>query len=49
MDSQEYSIVIFQKEWNKLNDKGILPLDSSSIEKIDIKVNLISGGISKIE
>lgn len=37
------------KEWNKLNDKGILPLDSSSIEKIDIKVNLISGGISKIE
>lgn len=37
------------KEWNKLNDKGILPLDSSSIEKIDIKVNLTSGGISKIE
>lgn len=37
------------KEWNKLNDKGILPLDSSSIDKIDIKVNLISGGISKIE
>lgn len=37
------------KKWNKLNDKGILPLDSSSIDKIDIKVNLISGGISKIE
>ncbi|MEK3982760.1 Ger(x)C family spore germination protein [Paenibacillus sp. FSL K6-3166] len=36
-------------EWNKLNVKGILPLDSSSIEKIDIRVNLTSGGISKIE
>ncbi|MNO29862.1 hypothetical protein D3C76_197890 [compost metagenome] len=36
-------------EWNQLNDKGKIPLDSSSIEKIDIKVNLTSGGISKIE
>lgn len=37
------------KEWNKLNVKGMLPLDSNSIDKIDIKVNLTSGGISKIE
>lgn len=37
------------KEWNKLNDKKLLPLDSSSIDKIDIKVNLTSGGISKME
>ncbi|MFE4712600.1 Ger(x)C family spore germination protein [Paenibacillus sp. NPDC056722] len=37
------------KEWNKLNDKGQLPLDSNSIDKIDIKVNLISGGISKMK
>lgn len=37
------------KDWNKLNDKGILPLDSSSIDKIDIKVNLTSGGISKMK
>jgi Ger(x)C family germination protein len=36
-------------EWNKLNNKGKLPLDSNSIDKIDIKVNLTSGGISKIE
>ncbi|WP_339315093.1 Ger(x)C family spore germination protein [Paenibacillus sp. FSL R10-2734] len=36
-------------EWNKLNDKGEIPLDSSSIDNIDIKVNLVSGGISKIE
>ncbi|WP_313639966.1 Ger(x)C family spore germination C-terminal domain-containing protein [Paenibacillus sp.] len=36
-------------EWNKLNDKGKLPLDSNSIDNIDIKVNLTSGGISKIE
>ncbi|CAH1057316.1 Ger(x)C family spore germination protein [Paenibacillus pseudetheri] len=37
------------KEWNKLTDKGIIPLDSSSIDKINIKVNLTSGGISKID
>ncbi|OBZ14030.1 hypothetical protein A8L34_08630 [Bacillus sp. FJAT-27264] len=37
------------KEWNKLNDKGQLPLDSNSIDKIDVKVNLISGGISKMK
>jgi spore germination protein KC len=36
-------------EWNKLNDHGKIPLDSSSIDKIDIKVNLISGGISKMK
>ncbi|HBS47508.1 MAG TPA: hypothetical protein DEA91_29125, partial [Paenibacillus sp.] len=37
------------KEWNKLRDKGMIPLDSGSIDKIDIKVNLTSGGISKID
>jgi spore germination protein KC len=37
------------KEWNKLNDKSMIPLDSNSIDKIEIKVNLTSGGISKIE
>jgi Ger(x)C family germination protein len=34
--------------WSKLSTKGKIPLDSSSIEHIDIKVNLISGGISKM-
>ncbi|KTD86801.1 Ger(x)C family spore germination C-terminal domain-containing protein [Paenibacillus etheri] len=37
------------KEWNKLNDKNMIPLDSNSIDKIEIKVNLTSGGISKIQ
>lgn len=37
------------KEWNKLNDKSMIPLDSNSIDKIEIKVNLTSGGISKIQ
>ncbi|AIQ35834.1 hypothetical protein R50345_15090 [Paenibacillus sp. FSL R5-0345] len=37
------------KEWKKLNDKGIIPLDSNSIDKISISVNLNSGGISKIQ
>lgn len=34
--------------WNKLNDNGKIPLDQSSIENIDIKVNLVNGGISKM-
>ncbi|MFD0618716.1 Ger(x)C family spore germination protein [Paenibacillus sp. GCM10027629] len=37
------------KQWNKLlTTKGKFPLDPESIEKIDVKVNLVSGGISKM-
>ncbi len=36
------------KEWHKLNTKEKIALDPSSIDNIDIKVNLISGGISKM-
>lgn len=36
------------KEWHKLSVKEKLALDPSSIDNIDIKVNLISGGISKM-
>jgi Ger(x)C family germination protein len=36
------------KEWRRLNSDGKIPLDPSSIENIDIKVNFNSGGISKM-
>lgn len=35
--------------WHKLSNNEKIPLDSSSIDQIDIKVNLISGGISKMK
>ncbi|MDQ0088880.1 Ger(x)C family germination protein [Paenibacillus anaericanus] len=35
-------------EWTQLSTKERIPLDVSSIEQIDIKVNLVSGGISKM-
>ncbi len=36
------------KEWRRLNEDNMLPLDAGSIGKIDVKVNLVSGGISKM-
>lgn len=36
------------KEWNRLNDNGEIRLNASSIDNIDIRVNLVSGGISKM-
>ncbi|MCJ8012000.1 Ger(x)C family spore germination protein [Paenibacillus sp. KQZ6P-2] len=51
IDVYELSRVFYRskpKEWHKLSAKGKLPLDPSSIEKIDIKVNLNSGGIAKM-
>ncbi|GGH20887.1 Ger(x)C family spore germination protein [Paenibacillus segetis] len=36
-------------EWNKLSNAGRIPLDSDSIDQFDIKVNLNSGGISKLK
>ncbi|MCJ8011999.1 Ger(x)C family spore germination protein [Paenibacillus sp. KQZ6P-2] len=51
IDVYELSRVFYSsmpKEWHKLSAKGKLPLDPSSIEKIDIKVNLNSGGIAKM-
>lgn len=35
--------------WHKLSTNEKIPLDSSSIDQINIKVNLISGGISKMK
>ncbi|MEK4355904.1 Ger(x)C family spore germination protein [Paenibacillus sp. FSL M7-1455] len=35
--------------WHRLSAKGGIDLDSGSIGKIDVKVNLISGGISKLK
>jgi Ger(x)C family germination protein len=35
-------------EWTQLSTKERIPLDVSSIEQINIKVNLVSGGISKM-
>ncbi|MET3847481.1 MULTISPECIES: Ger(x)C family spore germination protein [unclassified Paenibacillus] len=39
---------IMPKEWEQLSVKEQLRLDPSSIGTIDVKVNLISGGISKM-
>lgn len=36
------------KEWQELSNKGQLKLDRGSIGIITVKVNLISGGISKM-
>lgn len=36
------------KEWKKWSHNNQLPLDSESIGQIEVKVNLISGGISKM-
>ncbi len=35
--------------WHKLSAEDKIPLDPGSIESIDVKVNLISGGISKLK
>ncbi|MDR9852320.1 Ger(x)C family spore germination protein [Paenibacillus sp. VCA1] len=35
--------------WHRLSAEDKIPLDPGSIENIDIKVNLISGGISKLK
>jgi len=35
--------------WKKLEEDSKLPLDKSSIASIDVKVKLISGGISKVK
>jgi len=35
--------------WHQWSAKGKIDLDSSSIENIDVKVNLFSGGISKLK
>ncbi|BFH59922.1 Ger(x)C family spore germination protein [Paenibacillus azoreducens] len=35
--------------WHKLSKKGKIPLDPSSIQNIEIKVDLVSGGISKMK
>ncbi|MEC0093876.1 Ger(x)C family spore germination protein [Paenibacillus macquariensis] len=54
MDVDVYGLsgILYRKipnAWHNLSTKDRIPLDQSSIDQIDIKVNLISGGISKMK